>query len=148
MASDGMNIPTLNIVLLATPRSNIEQSVGRILRQKKEERTVPPMILDIMDTAFDQCTGQWNKRSKFYKECGYELRWHGTSTEGSAEGVGAAEPDEPRGVALFVEEDESAVTAAPTAPSKKGGKKPKRCEAADIISHVTRGNALFVDEEE
>ena len=35
MASEGMNIPTLNMVLLATPKSNIEQSVGRILRQKK-----------------------------------------------------------------------------------------------------------------
>ena len=35
MASEGMNIPTLNMVLLATPKTNIEQSVGRILRTKK-----------------------------------------------------------------------------------------------------------------
>lgn len=144
MASEGMNIPTLNMVLLATPRSSIEQSVGRILRQKKEERTVPPMILDILDTAFDQCSRQWNKRSKFYKECGYALRWHGG---GAATAEGITETEESRGVALFVEEDESAV-AAPAAPAKKSGKKPKRCEAADIISHVTRGNAMFVDEEE
>jgi superfamily II DNA or RNA helicase len=77
MASEGMNIPTLNAVLLATPKSNIEQSVGRILRQKKEDRAVQPIILDVLDTAFVECYGQWAKRKKFYVECGYKLRWFG-----------------------------------------------------------------------
>ena len=77
MASEGMNIPTLNAVLLATPKSSIEQSVGRILRLKPEERTVQPIILDILDTAFNECLGQWSRRKKFYKECGYSIRWAG-----------------------------------------------------------------------
>lgn len=81
MASEGMNIPTLNAVLLATPKSNIEQSVGRILRLKPEERTVQPIIFDIVDSAFIECYGQWTKRKKFYKECGYLLRWKGETTE-------------------------------------------------------------------
>lgn len=84
MASEGMNIPTLNMVLLATPKSNIEQSVGRILRLKKEERTVQPLILDVLDSAFVECFGQWTKRKKFYKECGYSVRWMG-ETEGESE---------------------------------------------------------------
>jgi superfamily II DNA or RNA helicase len=77
MASEGMNIPTLNTVLLSTPKSNIEQSVGRILRQRKEERSVQPLILDVVDTVFKECYGQWNKRSKFYKECGYVVKFAG-----------------------------------------------------------------------
>jgi superfamily II DNA or RNA helicase len=78
MASEGMNIPTLNAVLLATPKSNIEQSVGRILRLKPEERTIQPIIFDIVDSAFVECYGQWSRRKKFYKECGYSLRWRGS----------------------------------------------------------------------
>lgn len=81
MASEGMNIPTLNAVLLATPKSSIEQSVGRILRLKPEERTVQPMIFDVLDTAFVECFGQWTRRKKFYKECGYLVRWAGEEEE-------------------------------------------------------------------
>ena len=81
MASEGMNIPTLNAVLLATPKSSIEQSVGRILRLKPEERTVQPIILDVLDTAFNECLGQWSRRKKFYKECGYSIRWAGETEE-------------------------------------------------------------------
>jgi superfamily II DNA or RNA helicase len=75
MASEGMNIPTLNAILLATPKSNIEQSIGRILRLKPEERTVQPRIYDVLDTAFVECFGQWSKRRKFYKECGYVIKF-------------------------------------------------------------------------
>jgi superfamily II DNA or RNA helicase len=75
MASEGMNIPALNTVLLATPKSNIEQSVGRILRLKPEERTVQPIIMDVLDTEFGECNGQWLKRRKFYRDCGYSIRW-------------------------------------------------------------------------
>jgi superfamily II DNA or RNA helicase len=81
MASEGMNIPTLNAVLLATPKSSIEQSVGRILRLKPEERTVQPIIFDVLDTVFVECLGQWNRRKKFYKECGYSVRWAGEAEE-------------------------------------------------------------------
>ena len=81
MASEGMNIPTLNAVLLATPKSNIEQSVGRILRLKPEERTVQPIIFDVLDSAFVECFGQWTKRKTFYKTCGYTVRWRGETAE-------------------------------------------------------------------
>ena len=143
MASEGMNIPTLNMVLLATPKSNIEQSVGRILRQKKEERTVQPMILDILDSAFNECAGQWGKRQKFYKECGYALRWKGQTEEMDAR-VTEPEEEAPRGVALFVEEDDAPAAAAKPKPAKK---RTVKSEAAEIIEHITRGNAMFVDDD-
>jgi hypothetical protein len=138
-----MNIPTLNMVLLATPKSNIEQSVGRILRQKKEERTVQPMILDIVDTGFNECMGQWKKRKRFYEECGYMLRWQGENTEMDRRHRSDDSEDAPRGVALFVDDEPPVAAPKKTKKSKKAS-----TEAADIISHVTRGNALFVDEED
>jgi superfamily II DNA or RNA helicase len=109
MASEGMNIPTLNMVLLATPKSNIEQSVGRILRTKKEDRVIQPMILDVLDAAFIECTGQWRKRHKFYKECGYIIRWFGgeEEKEDACEGTRAEEKGKP----LFVDDDDAEVAA-------------------------------------
>jgi len=85
MASEGMNIPTLNAVLLATPKSSIEQSVGRILRLKPEERTIQPRIYDVLDTAFPECYGQWARRRKFYKECGYTVKFSTDASEESSE---------------------------------------------------------------
>jgi superfamily II DNA or RNA helicase len=73
MAAEGMNIPTLNTILLATPKSSIEQSVGRVLRQKPEERKCAPLILDVLDTAHVCCNGQCARRRKFYKSCGYQV---------------------------------------------------------------------------
>lgn len=73
MAAEAMNIPALNTILLATPKSNIEQSVGRILREKKEVRKFTPLILDIIDHQHIGCIGQYNKRRKFYKTCGYKV---------------------------------------------------------------------------
>ena len=73
MASEAMNIPSLNTVLLSTPKSNIEQSVGRILREKKEVRKFSPIILDVIDNQHKGCIGQWNRRRVYYKACGYKI---------------------------------------------------------------------------
>ncbi len=112
MASEGMNIPTLNTILLATPKSNIEQSVGRILRQKKEERVVAPRILDILDKAFMEANGQWAKRRKFYKSCGYTIKWSDDPDNTSESSV--ASDDEAKATVsktpLFVDEAEPAPT--------------------------------------
>ena len=74
MASEAMNIPSLNTILLATPKSNIEQSVGRILREKKEARKFNPLILDVLDHMHTGCIGQYRKRKAYYKECGYKIQ--------------------------------------------------------------------------
>lgn len=100
MASEGMNIPTLNAVLLATPKSNIEQSVGRILRLKPEERTIQPIIFDVLDSAFVECYGQWTKRKKFYKTCGYCIRWKGQAEVEESED----KPEEKKGVCMMIDD--------------------------------------------
>jgi hypothetical protein len=159
MASEGMNIPTLNMVLLATPKSNIEQSVGRILRQTKEERTVQPMILDVVDFGFPECVGQWNKRRKFYVECGYALRWMGEEEE---MGSKKDEEDGPKGVPLFVEESDGedapprAVAGAGTAaagvstaakPKKRTAAKKGKSELESVIEVYKAGKPLFVEDD-
>jgi len=72
MASEAMNIKSLNTVLLASPRKKVEQSVGRILRQRPGERQVDPLIVDVVDS-HGVYQGQWRKRRTFYKACGYKF---------------------------------------------------------------------------
>ena len=78
MAAEGMNIPTLNTIVLSTPKSNVEQSVGRILRQKKDERQFNPLIIDILDQPHDCFVSQFRKRFDYFKKCGYKIKhWNG-----------------------------------------------------------------------
>ena len=72
MASEAMNIKTLNTMLMASPRKKIEQSIGRILRVRKDERDVQPLIYDIVDS-HDVYESQWRKRKAYYKNCAYRL---------------------------------------------------------------------------
>jgi len=70
MSSEGLNIPTLNTVILASPISDIQQSVGRILREKKNERKYIPLCIDISDD-FSVFKFKTFKRIKYYKTNGY-----------------------------------------------------------------------------
>jgi superfamily II DNA or RNA helicase len=74
MASEAMNIKSLNTVVLASPRKKIEQSVGRILRERPGERKVAPLIVDVIDS-HGVYQGQWRKRRVFYKACGYQIQF-------------------------------------------------------------------------
>ena len=72
MASEGMDIPKLNTIVLASPRSDVVQSVGRILRQKKEVRKFHPLIIDINDE-FSSFLNQSKKRLTFYNKNKYDI---------------------------------------------------------------------------
>jgi len=72
MASEAMNIKTLNTIILASPRKKIEQSIGRILRQRPSERSVHPLVVDIIDS-HGTFRRQFLKRRAFYKQCGYKI---------------------------------------------------------------------------
>lgn len=73
MASEAFSVKKLNTVILATPRKNVEQSTGRIFRQRIDERKVAPHIVDIIDS--HEChKRRWFVRQKFYKECEYTFQ--------------------------------------------------------------------------
>ena len=72
LASEGMNIKDLNTAVLTTPKSNIEQAVGRIFRLKKDERTFFPVVYEVLDS-HPSLVRQYKKRLTFYKQCSYKI---------------------------------------------------------------------------
>lgn len=72
LAQEGMDVPTLNTLILASPVSSIEQAIGRIQRQKREARIYKPLVIDILDE-FSIFEGQGRKRIAFYTKNGYEI---------------------------------------------------------------------------
>lgn len=68
MASEALDIKTLTTLIMATPKTDIEQSVGRILREKHSN----PIVVDIVDS-HDLFKNQWRKRKVFYKKENYKI---------------------------------------------------------------------------
>jgi superfamily II DNA or RNA helicase len=107
MASEAMNIKSLNTVILASPRKKVEQSTGRILRIKPEQREVHPVIVDVVDM-HGVYQSQWKKRAMYYRKCAYKIQ------SGSHEPTEVEEKDEhveesnkePSGCLIMDEEDE------------------------------------------
>ena len=69
MAAEALDIKTLSTLVMVTPKTDITQSVGRILRAKHEN----PVIVDIVDK-HDLFKKQWLQRKRFYKKCNYRIR--------------------------------------------------------------------------
>jgi superfamily II DNA or RNA helicase len=86
LAAEGMNIRDLNTVALVTPKSRIEQAVGRIFRLKKEERTFQPLIFDVLDVPHEVCVRQYRKRRDFYRQCAYKIKMIGSGSGSAVSG--------------------------------------------------------------
>jgi superfamily II DNA or RNA helicase len=89
MAAEGFSIKRLNTVILATPRKSVQQSTGRIFRQRIEERKVAPHIIDIIDSHECHIT-RWYVRQRFYKECEYIIQHSGRKQKEKIEDKGFA----------------------------------------------------------
>jgi len=70
MVNEGFDLPKLNTLVMATPRSKIEQAVGRILRARSE--AAPPLIVDVVD-ALPIFKNQSAKRNTWYRGRGYKI---------------------------------------------------------------------------
>jgi len=68
MASEGLDIKTLTTLIMATPKTDIQQSVGRILRDKDSR----PVVVDIIDS-HSLFQNQWAKRKQFYRKEKYRI---------------------------------------------------------------------------
>lgn len=64
LVNEGFDVPKLNCIIFATPRSNIVQAIGRIYRKDHE---IVPRIIDIWDN-FSIFNGQYYKRLSTYKK--------------------------------------------------------------------------------
>lgn len=69
MSSEGMDIPDLDAVIFASPRSDIIQSIGRILRKKHESN---PICWDVVDN-FSVFPNQYTKRKAYYRKMDYPI---------------------------------------------------------------------------
>jgi superfamily II DNA or RNA helicase len=68
MCKEGFDVATLNTLIIATSRPDVDQIVGRILRVDKAHRKIDPLIIDIVDPAFRR---QFQQRLDLYKKRNY-----------------------------------------------------------------------------
>uniref|UniRef100_A0AB39J9N0 Vv A18-Like Helicase n=1 Tax=Florenciella sp. virus SA2 TaxID=3240092 RepID=A0AB39J9N0_9VIRU len=68
MASEGLDIKTLTSLFMVTPKTDVCQSVGRILRTNHSR----PLVIDIID-AHDIFKRQYSKRKKYYDKKKYKI---------------------------------------------------------------------------
>lgn len=68
MAAEALDIKTLTTLILATPKTDIVQASGRIMRQPHEQ----PLIIDIVDS-HDIFQKQFLKRKKYYHDNNYRI---------------------------------------------------------------------------
>jgi superfamily II DNA or RNA helicase len=68
MAAEALDIKSLTTLIMVTPKTEIEQAVGRILREKHGT----PIVVDIIDS-HQPFQNQWAKRKQFYKKQNYKI---------------------------------------------------------------------------
>ncbi|GAQ93364.1 hypothetical protein KFL_014720010, partial [Klebsormidium nitens] len=68
IASEGLDIPRLNTLVMATPKSDIRQTVGRITRGSSSASN--PLVIDICDK-WGPLIAQARKRDAFYRSSGF-----------------------------------------------------------------------------
>lgn len=82
----GFDLPAIDVLVLATPMSDIEQVVGRVRRwcvaeEEKCLRLCPwragkckekqhPIVMDVVDIDIPRLMSKWNKRKQFYRSIG------------------------------------------------------------------------------
>lgn len=70
-ASLGTNIPWLDTLIMATPRADVVQVAGRILREFKNKKL--PVIYDIVDNDSNVLSGYFSSRLKWYRSIGSKI---------------------------------------------------------------------------
>ena len=68
MAAEALDIKSLTTLLMATPKTDVTQSIGRILRTKHSQ----PVVIDIVDK-HELFQKQWIKRKNYYHKQKYEI---------------------------------------------------------------------------
>jgi superfamily II DNA or RNA helicase len=80
LASEGFNVPSLNTVIFASPISDVQQSLGRILRERPEQRKYTPLCIDILDD-FSVFKRKGITRQKYYEKNEYNIEFYQDNTK-------------------------------------------------------------------
>ena len=70
MAKEGLDIQRLDTLVMATPKSDVEQAIGRI--QRPNANKCEPLVIDVVDKNIT-FTNLRNKRFKYYTKCKYDV---------------------------------------------------------------------------
>jgi superfamily II DNA or RNA helicase len=71
MCKEGFDVATLNALVMATSRPDVDQIVGRIMRTEKGKRSIHPLIIDIVDPPFRR---QFQERLQLYRKRDYDVQ--------------------------------------------------------------------------
>eukprot|EP00798_Chlamydomonas_sp_ICE-L_P009327 gene9327-biopygen9226 len=72
-AAEGVDIPELDTLVFASPKTDVVQSCGRITRFRPDaaDTTNNPLVIDVVDTFAGIFVGQSRKRQRFYASMGF-----------------------------------------------------------------------------
>ena len=73
LSKEGLDIPSLNTIILATPRRDINQTIGRIMRGCS---LLSPLIIDICDKNIIPLCNQFYTRLLLYKSRKYSIKYN------------------------------------------------------------------------
>lgn len=72
MANEGLDIPSLNCLVLASPKIEVFQTIGRISRLQENDKYIKPLIIDFIDI-LQVFIKEADKRMILYKKNNYEI---------------------------------------------------------------------------
>lgn len=84
-AHEGLDIPTLDTVILASPKSDIVQSIGRIMRETHGKKN-NPRIYDLVDQ-WSVFFAMYQKRLRVYTQGGFRIKGNIKDEEPRDEGL-------------------------------------------------------------
>lgn len=73
MVSEGTNVPRWDACILTTPKSHVEQPVGRILREMEGKKQ--PIVFDVVDHDSKVYSGYAERRLAYYQKMGAAVKW-------------------------------------------------------------------------
>lgn len=71
LAQEGLDIPVLDTCILSTPKSDIKQAIGRIMRETPGKNNAP-LIVDVIDH-WSVFYSMWRKRLAVYRAGGFAI---------------------------------------------------------------------------
>lgn len=71
MTAEATDIPWLDTLVMGTPKSDVRQIVGRVIRIHEGKKE--PIVFDVIDLSSNVFSGYWNRRREWYNSINAEI---------------------------------------------------------------------------